>query len=255
MCYDCRSIRAVRSGAERRISVNGVSKASIIGAMATIGFLSAPGLVGRAAGSSVTLAQIPGNSSSTSFAGYVTRPAGLSKVSAVFVIPRVTCGASDQGVAPGIFLAGTTAFSGVATLAVCHSGAASYTVAIIINNVESHVLTISGGDKVKGSVSETASRTSVSFKDVTTGVSKAATGSGGAVTEALLGDDSVLVNSVQVPVPTFRTNAFTSCLVGTAALGSTSPVAFNMKTSGGVLQIVTSALTGGNAFTETFKHH
>jgi Peptidase A4 family len=235
--------------------VNRVSKASVIGGVATIAFLSAPGLVGRAAAGGVSLADIPTNSSSTAFAGYVTRPAGLSKVSGVFTIPKVTCGASDQGIAPGIFLAGTSVFSGVGTLAVCHSGVASYTVAIIINNIESHVLSISGGDKVKGSVTETASKTSVSFKDLTTGASKSATGSGGGVTEALLIDDSVLVNHVQVPVPTFRTNAFTSCLVGTAALGSTSPVAYNMKTSGGVLQVVTSALTGGNAFIETFKHH
>jgi Peptidase A4 family len=235
--------------------VNGVSKATIIGAIATVGFLSAPGFVGRAAGSGVSLAHIPSNSSSKTFAGYITKPAGLSKVSAVFTIPKVTCGSTDQGIAPGIFLAGTSVFSGVATLAVCHAGVASYTVAIIINNAESHVLSISGGDKVKGSVSETSSRTSVSFKDLTTGAAKSATGLGGSVTEALLGDDSVLVNAVQVPVPTFRTNAFTSCLVGTAALGSTSPLAYDMKTGGGVLQVLTGALTGGNAFIETYKHH
>jgi hypothetical protein len=235
--------------------VNGVSKASIIGAIATIGFLSAPGFVGRAAGGSVGLAQIASNSSSHTFAGYITAPAGVSKVSAVFTIPTVTCGSSNQGIAPGLFLAGTSAFSGVATLAACQGGHASYTVAIIINSVESHVLSIAGGNKVKGSVSVTASKTSVSFKDLTTGVSKSATGAGGAVSEALLGDDGVDFNHVQVPVPTFKTNAFTSCLVGTAALGSTSPIAYNMTTTGGVLQVLTSALTGGNAFIETFKHH
>lgn len=235
--------------------MNKVCKASVIGAVATVAFCSAPGIVGRAALGGVSLARIASNSSSTSFAGYVSSPAGVSKVSADFTVPKITCGASNQGIGPAIFLAGTSVFSGVGAEAVCSSGSASYTVAIVINNTESHVLSISGGDRVKASLSETASKTSVSFKDLTTGVSKSATGSGGSVTEALLGDDAVVIGGSQVPVPTFKKTAFSACLVGAVALGSTSPVAYNMKTSGGILQVRTSALTGGNAFKETFKHN
>ncbi|HZU60442.1 MAG TPA: hypothetical protein VE983_05720, partial [Solirubrobacteraceae bacterium] len=68
------------------------------------------------------------------------------------------------------------------------------------------------------------------------------------------GDLARNFNGAEVGVPSFGSVHFSALLVNGAAFGSMSPRQYNRVTSTGTLQIATSALTGKEAFTTTFKH-
>ena len=234
---------------------------TLIGAALLAGTMAAFGgqqLTGHAAalGGEATLR--PTNSTNTGFAGYVAAPTGISAASAKFVLPTITCPNStgNYGVAPGVFLSGTSVFTGGGVEAACSAGVVSYTVAIILNGTETKSFAGTPGDTYSVSVSETTTASKVTVKDVTHVASKTSTGAGGAVTQTQLGDDSIDFNGVQGGVPTFTSNAFKAGKIDAGTVGAASPTAFNMVNSSNVVLILTGALnTTGNGWKETFKHN
>lgn len=206
------------------------------------------------------------NMTSTSFAGWAFAPTGATSVTAEFKLPTLKCTSTTSGIVPTSVLQSGSSTSPITSAAgvllECNGGSPAAEAAVIVNNTQFNdtTNTVHPGDLMKGTVVISASKTTATIADLTTGhtfkFTKSGTG-GTALDEAII--DSALASSTgtQLPVVNFGKISFTKGAVSGKAIGTVSPrQAFNMQTSTGVLQILTGAITGiaKNAFLTTFKH-
>jgi hypothetical protein len=195
---------------------------------------------------------------STGFVGYAVTPTNLISAEATIKIPSIKCAPSgDSGIGPGVYLTGPNSGQDAAGGALyCENGQVTYDAGIEINGHETTVFTVTPGNTLVVSVSETTNKTSATVHDVTTGLSKTLSGAGNNKTQALVGDGGVYFDGIEGPVasvPTFTSYPISSVSVGGQALGSVHPVSVE-RVNGTTVELVPTAITGGNAFKVLFKH-
>jgi hypothetical protein len=196
---------------------------------------------------------------SPDLAGYAATPSTLISATATLKFPSVTCARSgDSGIAPGVYLyGGYNGYSGAFAAVDCQSGQATYDAYITINGSQATVFAIKPGNTVAVSISETSTKTSATVHDVTTGQRKSLSGAGSDKTQVLVGDGGFFFGGLGLNdlggVPRFKSYPFSSVSVGGQALGSVHPVLVE-RVKRSTLQLLPSAITGGNAFKMAFKH-
>lgn len=223
-------------------------------AAATAGIWLSPTAAG-AAEPAVGLASA--NGTSTAQAGYIlTTPPASSSVKATFSVPTLTCTSTNSGIAIGAFVFSSTQLYAAAVFAECTSGTASYTgVLQAAKKTEATTFTPAPGDVIKVSASLSASSSTVTLKDISQSQSATLTKTGGTPADTMAGMDALSTSKSQLPVPDFGTVSFSKGKIDGETVAASGAQAFNMETSGGVLQIKTSALDStGRSWTETFKH-
>ena len=229
-----------------------------IAVLVALGYLAVP--ASPAAAAARPAPGIHANSANPDFAGYGAQ-GGFKTASANFVVPHIGCPKTgNYQVIPLVALGGSTGGSAAGVDARCVAGTAHYPALFIVNNADTFVpMKISGGDKMFALVKVSTTGTVVTLKDLTHPASKTFTGPGTSITVALIGDSNCVQGKMGCPleqVPAFTTNAFSNVLLNGANLSQFAPTAFDMVSSGGVLQVQTSPLaTNGKGFTESFKHH
>ena len=199
--------------------------------------------------------------SSTVFAGYQATVAGGSATSsAQYKLPKLSCTSATSGITPvagaDVNIGGTVTFSSAFAFAICQNGKAVYFPALLINGSETNYTSTAfhAGNVIKVSTKVTAAGTTVSVRDVTTGVTKKLTGPGEKGTVAYIGDSDVTFSGAEVGVPNFGTLTFTNCLVNGKALAAAHPAKYQ-RVNGSTVQITTGALSSaGTAFPTHFKH-
>ncbi len=152
-------------------------------------------------------------------AGYQVYSTSVPPASASvqFQVPTLTCAKGKQGIGFGILLENTS--GGVSQPIVyeaCVKGNPVYTAFILINSSGTTLsTTVHANDLISLSASQTASGTSATFTDNSTGFSSTLTGPGSTPEYAFIGS---------VPgtkkVPTFSTFTFTNARVNGASLGT-----------------------------------
>jgi hypothetical protein len=192
------------------------------------------------------------------FAGYAVTPSNVISAEATIKIPSIKCAPSgDSGIGPGVYLTGPNSGQDAAGgVLYCENGQVTYDAGIEINGTETTPFTVKPGNTLVVSVSETTNKTSATVHDVTTGMSKSLSGAGNNKTQALVGDAGVYFDGIEGPVagvPTFTSYPVSSVSVGGHALGSVHPVPVE-RVKGKTVQLVPTAITGGNAFMVVFKH-
>jgi hypothetical protein len=188
-------------------------------------------------------------------AGYfVTAPPTAASATDTFKVPILTCDTTLSGIALGsfIFTIGSS-FSLASVFATCQEGAAVYYGVLAVNGaITFTTFSPTAGDRVDATVSESATATKVTLKDVGQSKSETVTGIGATNELVEVGIDS-LVNSInaQLPVPELSTVKFTAAGVDGTTPKAATVLGVDMKTSTGVLQIKTGALNAtGNAWSE-----
>jgi len=204
------------------------------------------------------------NVTSTGLAGWVFGVKAAASVTAEFKIPALKCTTVTRGVAPSsAMLTGSMTAPNVnvaSVLLVCSKGAAIAIPAVTVDGTETNgTQAVHAGDLMKATVTTTATTTIATIADLTAGhtFSFKKSGKGAASFQELIVDTAVNQGTTQLPVANFGKISYTKCAVGGKAIGIVTPrTAVNMQTSGGVLQILTGAITGtgSNAFITTFKH-
>jgi hypothetical protein len=150
--------------------------------------------------------------------------------------------------------------SAATVLLACSRGAPIAVPAVIVDGTETNgTQVVHTGDLMKATVTTSATTTTATIADLTTGhtFSFKKSGTGGTSFEELIVDSAVSQGTMQLPVVNFGKISYSKGAVGGKAIGTVTPsTAVNMQTSMGVLQILTGAITGTakNAFTTTFKH-
>jgi hypothetical protein len=201
----------------------------------------------------------PDNMNSSGQAGYydLTAPA-TSSVSAKFTVPTISgCTSAESGVGFGsLIFSNTGEATGALLLVGCFSSAPVYEAVTLVNGSQTiATFTPAPGDVIKVKSKETASSASTKLDDVTQGQTVTGSASSGATNDAILaGVDSFDGSSGQLPVPTFTTVQFTGGKIDGVTVGTSGAKAYNMNATNFQVQIKTSALTGGNAWTEKFIH-
>jgi hypothetical protein len=208
------------------------------------------------------------NGTSTGFGGWVFQPTvAATSVTAEFKVPTFTCTSTMSGVAPSaVMLTGSSSspkFNAAGVLLECVSGTPEAAAAVEVDSGTPTLGTnaLSVGDLMKSTIVTSASKTTATIADLTTGHTFKVTKSGAgaaSVRELIIDDSLVSATNAQLPVANFGKISFSSGAVGGKPLGSVSPkgAGVNMQTSAKVLQILTGALTGTklNAFLTTWKH-
>ncbi|MGN6166999.1 MAG: G1 family glutamic endopeptidase [Solirubrobacteraceae bacterium] len=205
------------------------------------------------------------NGTSRHFGGWVFSPKGAASAVSKFRLPSPKCGSRRTGVAPGTFMAtgrsSAPKINAAGVLMECISGKPAAEAQVVVDGAATgSARALFGGDRMKGTVTTSATKTTATIQDLTAGHTFTLTksGAGAASLEELLIDDSLVSSTgTQLPVANFGTIPFSAATVGGKALGSvTRREAINMETSTHVLQIRTGGLTGTkkNAFNTTRKH-
>jgi hypothetical protein len=168
---------------------------------------------------------------STNFAGYGFKGNTVTSAAATFTVPAITCTSAERGVAAGVFLIGSSpVFTSGLAEAVCASGTAQYAAGIYVNNVLATNLTVGPNDKIAVTVTETST------------------------IKWFIADDSIYNGSVELGVPEFTSNAFTSASVDGTPLGSFTPRTKYERVKGSTVQLVPTSITAGENFNVLFKH-
>ncbi len=198
------------------------------------------------------------NATSTAQAGYFQlTPPAISSVSANFTVPTIIgCTATDTAVGFGTFIFTSSSASGASVTVGCVSGTPVYEGALIVNGVEMPTsFTPAPGNVIMAKTKETASKTSVTLYDITQAAADNETASVGGTNSAILaGVDTLNGSSGQLPVPNFTKVHFTAGKIDGTTVGASGAGAYDLNATGSQVQIKTSALTGGNAWTEKFIH-
>ena len=216
---------------------------------------------------SILLAFVPGSAlassmakapSSPEYAGWITTdvPASAS-AGTTFTVPQATCTSADIGlVIPGVGLptASSIIASGVSVDCQKAGAPAVYKAVTDINGVVTQLhVAVQPGDSITTSLTVTASATTGTFADVTTGKKTTIKGEGGKATGSCVGIDGQEENSSANPVPDFGKVVFKDSALDGKSIRAAAAFALNMATANGVLQIRTGALnSAGTGFTSTF---
>ncbi len=198
-------------------------------------------------------------------AGYFSYPGqtnqGVSGASATFVMPSFSCASSsdNEWLLPGIWV-----YDSNGNLAEqvdvnfnCNAGTKVQTDVICVTDAACDTsLTIAPGDAVVASLSESATATTGTIRDLTSGATAQVTGSATTSDQTVfVGDEGPGLFGV-TSVPTFSPAIkFSRVQVNSQYLNAWGPAQYSLKTTNKV-QIATGSLNSpGDAFTTTFKHN
>jgi hypothetical protein len=195
-------------------------------------------------------------------AGYFSYPGesnqGVSGASATFVMPSFSCASNqdDEWLLPGIWVydSGGDMTEQVDVNFNCDGGTLLEESEVGINGSFGTSISVSPGDTIEASLSESGTATTGTIKDVTTGGTEQVVGS------ATTSDYTVFIGDTGPSqfgvsgVPTFSKVKFTQAFVNSQYLGDGSAAQYNLRTSHD-LQITAGPLSLGDAFTTTFKHN
>lgn len=194
---------------------------------------------------------------STYFAGYQAAvKAGSATTSTTsFKVPKLSCTPATRviGAVAGAEVNKYATYSAAALAVECYKGAAVFFPELSIDGTEYNYQTSPAyaGNVIDLSTDVTTKGTTVTVKDVTSGVTKTKKGGGASASAAYTGDSG----SASYAVLNFGTITFTSCKIDGDTLASKSPTRYQRETSKGVLQISTAALAAsGTTFATQFKH-
>jgi hypothetical protein len=214
------------------------------------------------AGAQVNLRTIP---TSSFGAGYVITPGSpnVSSASAQFTVPTITCNNPNDTklLLPGIWIydSGSTLRQQVDLNVYCTGTAITYLGVICIAGSSAGCvtsLTVSPGDRIVATFSESPYHTQGQLYDLTSNTSEHIYDGTPAPTDdytVFIGDAGPAAFG-HTHVPTFDKISFTKCQVDGYYLFEYAPEALSLKTASYV-QIRTSTLHGdGDAFTTTFAH-
>jgi hypothetical protein len=173
-------------------------------------------------------------------AGYFAYPGesnqGVSEASATFVMPSISCASSanDEWLLPGIWVYNSSGdlSEHVDVNFNCDGGSLVEESVVGVDGSYGSSISVSPGDTVEASLSESGTATTGTIKDVTTGgidqeVVASATTSDNTV---FIGDAGPSQFSVSA-VPTFSKLKFTQAFVNGEYLGDWSPAQYNLKTA------------------------
>jgi hypothetical protein len=210
----------------------------------------------------------PGLKTSTNFgAGYFSYPGtgNVASASVTFKTPTFSCAKTtdDEWLSPGVWIYNSSGvlsqFSGVEFN--CNDGATFTGDVICLDSYATcdDSMTVSPGDRVVASLSESSTATIAAVHDLTSGthvsISAAATTTDETV---FVGDEGPMLASsgAVTRVPTFTKVLFSKAQVNGQYLGDWSPVRYNLATHGTKVQESAGVLTGDcDAFSTTFKNN
>jgi hypothetical protein len=202
---------------------------------------------------------------SPTYAGVIVNaPQSTSSVTNTFVVPAITCTASDQGIIPGVGIPddNNTNIIAAGVAETCQTGAPTYMGEADINGtLTMFKVTVQPGDKVTTTLNTDATATTGTFKLVVPDSSRPATvisfkGSGGTQLFPCGGIDSLQESESVNPIPEFPKITFTNVEIDGAPLSTSATTRFEMVTSTGILQIKTSALNAkGTSYSNTFANN
>jgi hypothetical protein len=222
-------------------------------AITVAGIIAATGVVPL-----VTATASPSSTGTTSvpiktndFAGYVVPP-GFTSAQATFKVPKLTCDTFSTALTPDIDLIGPEGLdSEVGAFAQCGGQWITY---FYINGHQTNSISVTPGDTITVTASETLKLTELKIKDNTTGATNALSGTGGAVTNILIGDEALNGPYNNIPPSRFTIEPFSKVTVGGKSLGSVNATPANWV-NGKTTWLSTGAIQGGNAFTIKFLHN
>jgi hypothetical protein len=205
-----------------------------------------------AAASPSSTGTTPTTISTNEFAGYVAPP-GFTSAQATFKVPRLSCGSNSTGLDPDIDLTGPEGLdSEVGAFAQCPGG--QWTAYFYINGQQTNSISLTPGSTITVTGSETPKLTELKIKDDTTGSTNALSGTGGTVTDVLIGDEALNGPYDSLPPSRFTTDPFSKVTVGGMSLGEVNATPANWV-NGKTTWLSTGAIQGGSAFTLTFQHN
>jgi hypothetical protein len=203
---------------------------------------------------------------STAFGGWVFRSKAATSVTAEFKTPALKCTTATSGVVPVVAMTtGTTSaetFNAAGLRLQCLKGkAVGAPVVHVDGTVTAGSQKVAAGDLIKATVTTSATKTTATVADLTTGHTFKLTKSGKgapALSEGIIDDALVSKKtSKQLPLANFGKIAFSAAAISGKAIGSVTPrVAIKMQTKAKVLQIQVGPITGTkkNAFVTAWKH-
>jgi hypothetical protein len=254
-------------GIERKIGVTVAVLGSLL--LAVSGAIPALARSGSAAGLSrptgFGLADVA-NTTSTSFGGWIFRSKAATSVTAEFKVPTLKCTTTTSGVGPIVAMTtGTSTAENFNTAGLrlqCLDGkGAGAPVVRVDGTVTVGSNTVAAGDLIQSTVTTSASKTTATVMDLTTGHTFKLTKSGkgaAALSEAII-DDALVSETTgkQLPVADFGKITFSAGAVSGKAIGSVTPrVAVIMQTKAKVVQIRVGRIIGAkkNAFVTAWAH-
>lgn len=211
-------------------------------------------LVPASAGAASVATNPVHNTADDASAGYVSVLADQTEVQGSFIIPKVTC-TGTQYFAMSLQLEGKNGATDESMVsaaeAYCSASGKKPTWSTYAcagaNCVET--AKVAPGNTVTATDSFTASETTATLLDVTTGAHEKAVGAG--ATSAT--NSNFIDQRAQATVPTFKTVAWSHCTINGESLGSTGPFKENMTNADNKVQVAVGAVHG-SGFTTIFKH-
>jgi len=202
----------------------------------------------------------PDNLTSPGQAGYLLSPAPATATAKdKFKVPTVTgCTATLTAVAFGnlIFASSGAAETGGLVVVGCSGGSPFYEDLTLVNGAQTSTpIAVAPGNVIKVKAKESATAASAKLTDVTTGMSDSGSAATGATNGVVLdGVETLVSGSSALGIPNFGTVKFTGGSIDGATVGASGAAAYNLNATGSQVQIKTSALTGGTAWTEKWIH-
>lgn len=190
-------------------------------------------------------------------AGYVSEEKGITTVSTVFEVPKITncTSSSDSGMGPVVILLGPRYFVGAGAEAECQNGTTSYTVAINHNGSETHPLNVAAQDQISVTVTVGKTVVGVRIDDMTSNKKVAQNVPKAKVTAAELGDDSLFQGHREVAIPRFTDHKFFSTKINGRVLKVATPLVDDVLVLHKTVLIEPSAISpSGALFVMRFVH-
>ena len=196
----------------------------------------------------------------TDFAGYAFYASNVTRASAHFRIPTVTCAGGKSGVGPGLFLVTTKhALTGAGIAVACQNFTPTYELITVVNNVQRAMpLSVRPGDVLAAQIQMTGASTVITVRDLRTDIVGRRAGAGARSSYVSIGTAAILIGSVQVGVDRFTPVTFANVVVQGKALSRWKPVAierYRGSKTHPIVEIRPGRLSqGGDAFTLGFVH-
>jgi hypothetical protein len=198
------------------------------------------------------------NADAPDFAGYVgLTNTNRNAVTTLTVNKTGTCNATLKGVAGAVFNYDQVGpdFAAALVLSVCNGGTPDFFIRTLDSdgNLVDAPNPVSAGDKIKVTITNSATANKIKVQNLTKGYTVNA--NGGPITT-----DSIQVGNIRltdgtnyIPMPNFKKTAIQDTKIGGVVLKNTDPTKYQMKPAGTVL-VATSAIAADNMdFSLTWK--
>jgi hypothetical protein len=189
------------------------------------------------------------------YAGFRTTAGAKKTASATFKIVAVTCTSATTGAAMEVnAVRGSSYVHAAVFIYYCNGGHISYYAQAVANGAGSSVQkTAAVGDTVTVSMTVSGTTVKSTVKDVTKNWTLSKSGALGTVGQLQVGTNWVQVGTTTIPVAHFAPETFTAVTLGGKPFGQSTSTRLIMGTSS-VVKVQSSAITGANSFTNTWKH-